>query len=232
MAPEFGLSKYGRRIVIAEDPPSAIRKFSIAIIILVGIFAILNAIRVFLQLRRKHALPFLVKLTFAVFILNLLVHTAHYADNVWRPVAYYEPKYLYDKYIFETMEITTIINFPIMVLGAMGIGGIFKFRKGQLIISKSGCYFLIGFIVGSLLTVLHYRIEPPSSYSIEVNFTIAGEGVVAILLLILVLICLRMAGKEDMKLEERETVEMENLLEDQQEYLKGSATRRSPRQKR
>jgi hypothetical protein len=36
--------------------------------------------------------------------------------------------------------------------------------------------------MGSLLTLGHYRIEPPHSYSVWVNLTIAGEGVTALLL--------------------------------------------------
>jgi hypothetical protein len=41
----------------------------------------------------------------------------------------------------------------------------------------------------SLLTLMHYAVEPPPSYAPEVNFTIAGEGV-AMLVLALVVWCM------------------------------------------
>ncbi|KAI1698720.1 hypothetical protein DdX_17757 [Ditylenchus destructor] len=41
---------------------------------------------------------------------------------------------------------------------------------------------MFGFIAGSLATVLHYRIEPPTTFIWEVNLTIAGEGFVTVLL--------------------------------------------------
>lgn len=48
----------------------------------------------------------LVKATFLFYVLNLIVHSLHYMDNIYRPIAYCEPKWLYDKYLLSTMEIT------------------------------------------------------------------------------------------------------------------------------
>jgi hypothetical protein len=46
---------------------------------------------------------------------------------------------------------------------------------------------MIFYVIGSLLTLGHYRIEPPHSYSVWVNFTIAGEGVTALMLTFVVI---------------------------------------------
>lgn len=47
---------------------------------------------------------------------------------------------------------------------------------------RSACYKMFGFIFCSMFTLLHYRIEPPTSYRWEVNLTIASEGFIAMLM--------------------------------------------------
>ncbi|CAO3641646.1 unnamed protein product [Cunninghamella echinulata] len=93
-------------------------------------------------------------------------------DNIHRPVAYFEPKYLYQKYILSTMEITFFFNFPLTLCGYVDYT------------------YLVMYICSSLMTLMHYRIESPSFYSSSVNFSIAGEGV-SILLLICVTFIIR-----------------------------------------
>src|SRR5262245_2389435 len=119
----YGLSKFGREIIINEPSDLSItRQIFILITLIIGILAIFHAIRVFLKLRRQfynyastngiiNKFPFLIEITFLILILNITIHTAHYADNILRPVDYYEPKYLYRKYVVENMEITFAINF-------------------------------------------------------------------------------------------------------------------------
>jgi hypothetical protein len=46
---------------------------------------------------------------------------------------------------------------------------------------------MLYYVIGSLLTLGHYRQEPPHSYSVWINFTIAGEGVTALMLTFVVI---------------------------------------------
>jgi len=238
MVAQFDLSKYGRFIVTSEDPISTLRKIFVVITLIIGTIAVLYTARLFWMLRLRQQrfagivpLPLLVKVTFLVYILNVIVHTLHYADNIYRPVDYYEPRWLYRRYLFETMEITFFINFPILISGSISIGRLFDFQKSKLIIRRSPCYGMFAFIAGSLMTVMHYRVEPPSSYKLEVNGTIAGEGVLALVLAGIVFRCMAMT-RDHGELDKADGVEAEVLIEPEEEQAKGLATRRSPRQKR
>src|SRR5690606_15714855 len=77
---------------------------------------------------------------------------------------------------FSTMEITFFFNFPILLLGTICSYSFFSATSSQ---SRSLCYGLLLFSSTSIFTLLHYNVEPPSSYSLFVNFTIAGEGFAA-----------------------------------------------------
>lgn len=58
------------------------------------------------------------------------------------------------------------------------------------------CRLMLVYVIGSLLTLMHYRIEPPASYSAWVNFTIAGEGVSALILTIVIIRVLYLNQKQ------------------------------------
>lgn len=253
---KYGISKFGRQIVIAEDFDEdlpVLRVSFIFITLIVGAVAFLHACKHFIQLyfiQRRYATvatpshlptvatpPLLVSITYLVYLVNIVIHSAHYADNIYRPVDYYEPKWLYDQYLLSTMEITFFINFPITIAGSLSIASLFCYEKGKLIIRKVSCYYMIVFIVGSLLTVLHYRTEPPSTYSAVVNFTIAGEGVVAMTLAAIIAYLFRIANGSASEIAGKEhfqgnDIEEELLLDSEQQNRTGRVSRRSPHRKR
>ncbi|KAJ6643800.1 hypothetical protein Bhyg_08765 [Pseudolycoriella hygida] len=121
-----------------------------------------------------------------VYIVSHVIHTLHYVDNICRPVAYFEPKWLYQKYLISEMEITFFANFPITLSGLYFMERIVSGINGEKFNETSrACRNMVGYILGSLLTLGHYRTEPPWKYEPFVNFTIAGEGVATILLAVL-----------------------------------------------
>ncbi|KAG2206311.1 hypothetical protein INT47_007325 [Mucor saturninus] len=105
-----------------------------------------------------------------VYLIHVVVHNFHFMDNIYRPVDYFEPKYLYQKYILSTMEITFFFNFPVTICGIAFMKKLFN--NGYVDFS-----YLTAYICSSLMTLMHYRIESPTLYAPLVNFSIAGEGV-------------------------------------------------------
>jgi hypothetical protein len=104
------------------------------------------------------------------YILHVIIHNFHFIDNIYRPVFYFEPKYLYQKYVFSTMEITFFFNFPVTICGII-------FMKKLLKHGYVDYTYLTTYICSSLMTIMHYRIESPIYYTPLVNFSIAGEGI-------------------------------------------------------
>lgn len=120
-----------------------------------------------------------------LYIISHIIHSSHYVDNICRPVNYFEPKWLYQKYLISEMEITFFVNFPITLSGlyfmSRLVRGINEVKYND---TANAWKYMIWYILGSLLTLGHYRTEPPWKYEPFVNFTIAGEGVATILLAI------------------------------------------------
>ena len=112
---------------------------------------------------------------------NALIHGAHYADNILRPVSYHEPKFLYQRYLVSSMEITFFINLPAVMINITAFEGL-RLRVPSSF--RSGVKWMLLYLAEAYLTLGHYRVDPPSAYSTWVNFTIGGEGVVATLLLL------------------------------------------------
>ncbi|KAH7693919.1 hypothetical protein AAVH_39041 [Aphelenchoides avenae] len=204
MSPVYNLSTFGRMIVVGGDELTTIRVVFVALTFVVGSTALVNACNVYarwMASRKRSAsttnsLQPLVKATFLFYVLNLIVHSLHYMDNIYRPIAYCEPKWLYDKYLLSTMEITFFANFPITYVGVRALRRIFDFTSKGLTIDRRSCIYMLFNVLGSLLTLGHYRSEPPCSYLPEVNFTIAGEGVLALCLGATVFLCLRRSGQD------------------------------------
>lgn len=121
-----------------------------------------------------------------LYIVSHLIHSLHYVDNICRPVAYFEPKWLYQRYLISEMELTFFANFPITLSGLYFmerlVSGIYDVKYND---TASACRNMMWYLLGSLLTLGHYRTEPPWNYEPFVNFTIAGEGVATILLAVL-----------------------------------------------
>jgi hypothetical protein len=115
----YELSTYGKSIVINEgnDELPPIRIIFITITLLLGLVLRFKEATVFWSLWLARKRFNIITLLFVVYTCNSVLHTVHYADNIARPVNYYEPKYLYQKYILSTMEITFYVNFPISLIG-------------------------------------------------------------------------------------------------------------------
>ncbi|KAG4074012.1 hypothetical protein HA402_014217 [Bradysia odoriphaga] len=190
---QYNLSSLGRLFVADEGleylPP--IRKVFAVVTALLGIITLARFSLVLIS-KNSSVLKFgnLSKTVggtvVLIYIVSYVIHTIHYVDNICRPVAYFEPKWLYQKYLISEMEITFFANFPITLSGLyimeLLVDGINKEKYRNTV---SGCKKMIGYILGSLLTLGHYRTEPPWKYETFVNFTIAGEGVATILLALL-----------------------------------------------
>lgn len=153
-----------------------------------------------------------------LYIISHIIHSSHYVDSICRPVDYFEPKWLYQKYVISEMEITFFVNFPITFSGLFFMERLVRgINKATYIDTANACKHMIWYILGSLLTLGHYRTEPPWKYEPFVNFTIAGEGVATILLAIF-LYQLRKESLMNMKTN-MESLDMEQsagLLEDEQ----------------
>lgn len=101
------------------------------------------------------------------------------------------------------------------------VGGINGERYSD---TADACKKMIWFLLGSLLTLGHYRTEPPWKYEPFVNFTIAGEGV-ATILLALFLYQLRKDSLRNMNTTmELDMEQTAGLLDDEQEHNKFGKT--------
>ncbi|CAO3640318.1 unnamed protein product [Mucor fragilis] len=188
----YGTSALGKPIVTSEGDESS-NPIRVAFMVLTFVLASINIALVtgyFFSSSKMIQFRFFIKqnskssiFILAAYVLHTAIHSFHYIDNIHRPVSYFEPKYLYQKYIVSTMEITFYFNFPLTLCGVLFMKSLFK--KGYIDYT-----YLIAYICSSLMTLMHYRIESPSMYSASVNFSIAGEGV-AILLLICVAFLVR-----------------------------------------
>ncbi|EPB92186.1 hypothetical protein HMPREF1544_01011 [Mucor circinelloides 1006PhL] len=188
----YGTSTLGKPIVTSEGDENT-NPIRITFLILTFILASINLVLVtsyFFKSTKMIQFRFLMKqnsknavFILAAYTLHTAIHTFHYIDNIYRPVSYFEPKYLYQKYILSTMEVTFYFNFPLTICGVLFMKNLFK--KGFIDYT-----YLIAYICSSLMTLMHYRIESPSMYSPSVNFSIAGEGV-SIMLLICVAFLIR-----------------------------------------
>lgn len=130
---------------------------------------------------------------FIFYIIHVIIHNFHFMDNIYRPVDYFEPKYLYQQYMFTTMEITFFFNFPVTICGIIFMKKLFN--NGYADFS-----YLTAYICSSLMTLMHYRIESPTLYSTLVNFSIAGEGISIFLFICITFIIQQKPEKKKHKL--------------------------------
>lgn len=178
---KYGLSTLGKPILIHEDfedQHNYLRLFFVLVTFLLMFLNIILTIKNYLKFKDEKKI---IKFRFVkkniqnsmfiviFYIIHVIIHNFHYMDNIYRPVDYFEPKYLYQKYIFSTMEITFFFNFPVTICGIIFMKKLFK--NGYVDYS-----YLTTYICSSLMTLMHYRIESPTLYSQLVNFSIAGEG--------------------------------------------------------
>jgi hypothetical protein len=148
-----------------------------------------------------------------------VVHTAHFADNIARPVDYFEPWWLYRGYVLSTMEITFFANWPIVISGAVLIGPLLKslHRRASKVSSVARrrrlCWGVVAYASTSIMTLMHYVVEPPVSYAPVVNFTIAGEGVAALVLGLVVVFNMpsMTSSSQDGDVKQQNEIELETL---------------------
>jgi len=195
---EFKLSSLGRYYVTDEGLTEVprLRIAFVIITIILGVSVLLKLIAHFVSVQKlgrtrpQQKVQAILPAIFITHFISYAIHTIHYADNIYRPVDYLEPRWLYVKYIVSEMEITFTANFPISLMGLIGMQGLMtaiKDENGAAV--RLNCKRLIFYTIGSLLTLGHYRTEFPSHYSAFVNFTIAGEGIVTILFAFLLWKC-------------------------------------------
>uniref|UniRef100_A0A914CSG7 Uncharacterized protein n=1 Tax=Acrobeloides nanus TaxID=290746 RepID=A0A914CSG7_9BILA len=127
------------------------------------------------------------------------------------------------------MEITFFANFPISIIGMIAMKNMFDIDRIGLKINRSACNKMFGFIFGSLLTLGHYRTEPPSTYRWEVNLTIAGEGFITILLAIANYYCRKQTN--DQKYEPVAQDDADNVKIHENQFSKDATRHRSPHRK-
>lgn len=221
--PKYDLSSYGRMYVVNEELEylPITRQIFAVITAVVGIIA-LTRFALVLSSKTSSSLRLtnLHKTTHGrvvlVYIISHIIHSIHYVDNICRPVEYFEPKWLYQKYFMSEMELTFYANFPITFFGLYFmerlISGIDRKKHDDTV---NACKNMIWYLLGSLLTLGHYRTEPPWKYEPFVNFTIAGEGVATILLAVF----LYQLRKESLIKKNGQDLDMEQsagLLDDEQ----------------
>lgn len=190
--PKYGVSSLGRSYVVDEqlDELPFIRKAFMVITFLLGIITLLRFLIHLHKITGKkdktcnyRSLNRATKRIIICYITSHLIHTIHFIDNIYRPVDYFEPKWLYDRVLLSEMEITFFANFPITLAGLIVMerfsAAVSKRNTSQ---TAESCRKIGWYIFGSLLTLGHYRTEPPWKYSVSTTFTIAGEGFFTILL--------------------------------------------------
>lgn len=212
MKSEYGLSTLGRPIVIAEvgDAP-IIRQAFVVISLLLGAWVLLH-VNGSVAVRSLRGAGKLSVASFAVLVMynvHQVIHIAHFADNIARPVAYYEPKWLYDKYLLSTMEITFYFNVVVSIFGARVAVALFHELASLIstleqagddtsdiksLLSLNGqsapgvaptrslVNKLLLYTSSAAMTVMHYRVESYRLYSAFTTFTIAGEGLAGVAL--------------------------------------------------
>eukprot|EP01118_Nematostelium_gracile_P006435 TRINITY_DN2074_c0_g1_i1.p1 TRINITY_DN2074_c0_g1~~TRINITY_DN2074_c0_g1_i1.p1 ORF type:complete len:236 (-),score=29.63 TRINITY_DN2074_c0_g1_i1:13-720(-) len=197
MEATFGPSYFGQSVVLTDEL-TPIRLVFVVSTILLGLLAVFYCIYRYSQLPMGSKRNDLIVSLFALYLLHVFIHTAHYADNIARPISYFEPEWLYKRYLLSTMEITYFVNWPTMIGGSITVMELIqilhKHHNNSPQYTRAGkklCFFMMLYILQGTFTVMHYAVEPPSSYQPEVNFTIAGEGVVVIFLTIAIVICYR-----------------------------------------
>ncbi|KAI8064764.1 hypothetical protein BC940DRAFT_335164 [Gongronella butleri] len=170
----YGISTFGKPIVIDEGGDAHPLRVVFAILTFcIGFGNVCLVTWYFKQSNKQIHFKYVTRQSpwtiFSAYVLHTFVHTFHYIDNILRPVAYFEPKYLYQRYLLSTMEVTFFFNVPLTIAGIALMKTLC--RQGFL---EHG--YLAAYICSSLMTLMHYRIEPPASYTAIVNASIAGEG--------------------------------------------------------
>ncbi|CAL8088642.1 unnamed protein product [Orchesella dallaii] len=190
--PKYTVSSFGRQYVIDEelDELPTTRWVFMLVTFLLGFGTLLRFLSFYRGITTRKPktcnylpLSYPAKRIVWCYIISHLIHTIHFIDNIYRPVDYFEPKWLYDRIILSEMEITFFANFPITLCGLIFMEKfVTSISKRNLPNALDACKQMSWYIFGSFLTLGHYRTEPPWNYSLSTTFTIAGEGVATLVL--------------------------------------------------
>lgn len=184
--PVFRISQYRKEEVLIYEPANYVNKTRIFMVIVSLALGLLTLSYLVLQIKKyfstfkpsffyKYFIP-------CVLLSNILLHTTHYAHNIYDPVAYFEPRKLYKKRIFAEMEITFLFNFPASALFIEVI------RRMTIFCTKNQPALWTTMIVAciyslmSLISGAHYTYEPVTNFKTLPNITISGEAVTALIL--------------------------------------------------
>jgi hypothetical protein len=165
---------------------SKLRIIMIVICNMIGLCTLVYLVRCFIRLQAILKPTILHRIAVPiVLLLNILFHVSHYTHNIYDPASYFEPKKLYTKIFLTEMEQTFIYNIPLSLIFIVAT------RKLLLSCTVGQCQshsMPITVFVYSCMSMVsggHYTYEPPMHYSFTCNLTIAGETIVAFLILIM-----------------------------------------------
>ena len=184
--PEFRLSTFRNEDVLIfesfEHPP-LLRILMVIICFIIGIATLIHLIIVYrrykLLLRDTFFHRRLVPL---ILLLNIVLHVAHYADNIYDPVKYFEPKHLYLKIFISEMEQTFLFNIPLSILFLLATSNLLSSCTKEQSNARYMLIVVTAYCLMSMISGGHYTYEPPQNFSLLCNVTIAGETLVAFVL--------------------------------------------------
>lgn len=211
---EFRPSQLGGSMIVHENTPAFVpRGILVLLVALQGVAALLWMASNSVRLRslfpsssspsRPLRLPPPLPLEL-LSLQNVLLHTAHYAHNIARPVEYCEPEWLYRAYVFTEMEITGAFFTPLLAMAIraytllLQLPQLDALPKASSSSSRSSLASIASvssqlvrvcgaYLAASLLSGLHYAVEPPSSYAWPANVTISGSCVAAVAMFLVAL---------------------------------------------
>jgi hypothetical protein len=98
----------------------------VAVVLVFGLLVTVRASRQLVhRLQNQTRLPSPLSLRsigvlFLLYILSVVTATWRYSDNIYRPIPYFEPEFMYVKYLWSEMEITFFGFFVLMYTGMKG----------------------------------------------------------------------------------------------------------------
>ena len=136
----YDQSTFDRTIVIDEglDDLPVLRVIFIMLIIIVGLALKFNEALVFWSIRldaQNKSYRF-VSCLYLFYTINSVLHIVQSVDSIARPVDYFEPKFMYQKYVVSTMELPFVFTLLIILMGKL-------FHLNYLVAAKSKYFYLV-----------------------------------------------------------------------------------------
>ena len=172
MSAVFGPSLYNVPVVIHEEPVIVWRILEVLLVVAFSIGASVYVER----MARCLSLT-----TRALLHANNMAAMLHYADNIWRPVAYAEPEWLYAPHYIVPMDATTSYGLALAlctVLCAWLLAQWTRVATGEVYWKCGwvalGCHALWG-----TLSIAHFVVQSCWWYRWDTWITIVGEPIVS-----------------------------------------------------